>query len=96
MSKLTNAQIFTLRRLHNGQKFQMTSDSKYGREVRIAINSKFQRDDVSCKSLAPLMRSGLIQFRAASVCDNGSYYDVELTEAGRVQVMASYGVEWQS
>lgn len=93
ISVLTNAQIMTLRRMKNGTKYQMTSNGRYGRQVRLAVGSKFGRDDIECKSLAPLMRKGFIKFKAASVCDNGSYYEVELTQAGDDKVEASYGDE---
>ena len=90
---LTNAQIMTLRRMKRGTKYQMTSSGKHGRQVRLAVGSNFVRSDVDCKSLAPLMRKGLIKFKAASVCDNGSYYEVGLTAAGHAKVDASYGDE---
>lgn len=93
VSILTNAQIMTLRRMNNGTKYQMTSDGKRGREVRIAVGSRFLRDDVGCKSLAPLMRKGMVEFKAASVCDNGSHYEARLTVAGHAAVGASYGDE---
>jgi hypothetical protein len=93
ISVLTNAQIMTLRRMKNGTKYQMTSNGKHGRQVRFAVGSKFVKDDVECKSLAPLMRKGFIKFKAASVCDNGSYYEVDLTQAGHAKVEASYGDE---
>lgn len=93
ISVLTNAQIMTLRRMKNGTKYQMTSSGKHGRQVRFAAGSNFVQNDVECKSLAPLMRKGFIKFKAASVCDNGSYYEVGLTQSGRAEVEASYGDE---
>lgn len=93
VSVLTNAQITTLRRMNNGTKYQIRSDGKDGRQVRLAVGSAFRRDDVDCKSLPPLMRKGLIKFKAASVVDNGCYYEVELTTEGRAKVLASYAGE---
>jgi len=78
-ARLSDAQLTTLRRVRDGIRYEMTGDGKHGREVRYRIGS---REDVQCKSLAPLLRAGLIEFKSASVCGNHSYYEVVCTVDG--------------
>ncbi|AZS06375.1 putative transcriptional regulator [Pantoea phage vB_PagS_AAS23] len=83
VSLLTNAQVITIMRMGSGTLYEMSGNLRYGREVRIAVGRSFERDDVACKSLAPLMRRGLIKFKSQSVCNNSSFYAVVLSPSGR-------------
>ncbi|MBM0748974.1 hypothetical protein JJB79_16405 [Pantoea eucrina] len=77
---VSRAQLFTLRRMRNGTRYMMRGDKGYGIEVRYDVATG-NRDDVSCRSLAPLMRSGLIRFKTKPT-DMTRYYEVELTPQG--------------
>lgn len=77
---LTPAQKVTLLRLRSGTRYQMRGDKRYGIEVRFRIASR-DRDDISCPSLAPLMRNGYIEFcRPPEHLTR--YYEVILTARG--------------
>lgn len=78
--KITDAQIFTLRRMRNFAVFELRGDRASGRQVKRDIATR-QRDDVNCRSLAPLMRAGLIAF-CKEPTDMTRYYEVELTPEG--------------
>lgn len=77
---VTDTQILTLRRMRSGTKYQLRGDRQSGREVRRDIATR-QRCDVNCRSLAPLLRTGLIDF-AVPPTDKTRYYDVKMTAAG--------------
>lgn len=55
--KLTNAQIYTLRRLSGGSKYQLRGDGKKARECR--PGSGIFTDDISAPSIPVLFRLGL-------------------------------------
>lgn len=78
--KLTDAQIYTLRRMASGTKYQLRGDEKYGRECRTFCGKP---DDISSPSLRPLLKAGLIQFVFAGDRTPTLYHAVELTIAGR-------------
>lgn len=78
--KVTDAQIYTLRRIYSGRKFELRGDRASGREVRRDVETR-QRDDVNCRSLAPLLRAGLITTRKEPT-DMTRYYEVVLTASG--------------
>ena len=78
--KLTDAQIYTLRRMSTGTRYQLRGDEKYGHECRTSCG---QPDDISCPSLRPLLRAGLIQFVFKGERTPTLYHAVELTIAGR-------------
>lgn len=77
---VSRAQLITLRRMRNGTRYMMRGDKAGGVEVRY-VTGTMDRDDVNCRSLAPLMRSGLIRFRSKPT-DMTRYYEVELTLQG--------------
>ena len=87
--KLTDAQIYTLRRMASGTKYQLRGDEKCGRECRTAFRRGTSGlfievpDYISCPSLRPLLKAGLIQFVFAGDRTPTQYHAVELTIAGR-------------
>lgn len=78
---LSEVQLITLRRIQNGTKHQLRGDRAIGLEMRRDI-SACNRKDITCRSLAPLMRAGLIEF-ITHPTDKTRYYEVRLTETGR-------------
>lgn len=58
--KLTNAQIYTLRRLSGGSKYQLRGDGKKARECR--PGSGIFTDDISAPSIPVLFRLGLVDY----------------------------------
>lgn len=84
---VTDTQILTLRRMRGGIKYQLRGDKQSGREVRQNMITR-RRFDVNCRSLAPLMRAGLIDF-VKEPTDKTRYYDVKMTAAG--VKLAKYG-----
>lgn len=77
---VTQAQIFTLRRMRSGTSYIVRGDGARGLEVRVTPGT-CQRDDINCSSLMPLMRKGLIEFVGEPLVKT-RYYDVRLTERG--------------
>ncbi len=57
---LTNAQIYTLRRLSGGSKYQLRGDGKKARECR--PGSGIFTDDISAPSIPVLFRLGLVDY----------------------------------
>lgn len=74
--KLTDAQIFTLRRMYNGTRYFMRGDKQKG------MQDKFSHR-VNCPSIPVLFREGLVNWRN-SACRkfDGLYYSVNLTPSG--------------
>lgn len=58
--KLTNAQIYTLRRLSGGSKYQLRGDGKKARECR--PGSGIFTDDISAPFIPVLFRLGLVDY----------------------------------
>lgn len=81
--KLTNAQIYTLRRMNSRTKYVMRGDGKKGCERRPDVRRAFGYDDVNAASIPVLYRLDLINF----VIDRGQeptkFYHVQLTDKGR-------------
>lgn len=74
-TKLTGAQIHTLLLMRNGYQFIMRADGK---------KAEYRRSRKTARSIPVLFRHGLVEF--ASLChkDEGKYYTVTLTHAGRL------------
>lgn len=81
--KLTNAQIYCLRRLASGTKYSLRGDGKKARECRPCIRSRFGTDDISAPSIPVLFRLGLVGFTHQGVKVNSTFYGVVLTSAGQ-------------
>ncbi len=58
--KLTNAQIYTLRRLSGGSKYQLRGDGK--RRGNAGRGSGIFTDDISAPSIPVLFRLGLVDY----------------------------------
>lgn len=80
--KLTNAQIYTLRRMSSGRKYKLKGDGKKALECKVSARSAFGSDDISAPSVPVLFRLGLVKFTSEKVTQNNTWYPVVLTEAG--------------
>ncbi|SAT46667.1 hypothetical protein [Klebsiella variicola] len=79
MKQLTDAQIFTLRRINNGTPHLLRGDEKKGTTCNIPR-------DINCPSLPALFRNGLIEWRSNAPKDPYTWYWVRLTHAGKIAV----------
>lgn len=79
MRQLTDAQIFTLRRIKNGTRHLLRGDEKKG-------NAVTSTRDIDCPSLPVLFRKGLIKWHSNVPKDPGTWYWVRLTHAGNIAV----------
>ncbi|EMQ6977776.1 hypothetical protein RIM13_005200 [Klebsiella pneumoniae] len=80
--KLTNAQIYTLRRLSGGSKYQLRGDGKKARECR--PGSGIFTDDFSAPSIPVLFRLGLVDYVHKGVRKHTLFYAVTLTDTGKL------------
>jgi hypothetical protein len=80
MTMISQEKLVTLNRMRNGTDYKLRGDKAVGVEVR-HDNVRKKRKEVTCRSLAPLMREGLIDF-VVIVSDMTRYYEVRLTEEG--------------
>ncbi|MFT4273906.1 MAG: hypothetical protein QM578_23125 [Pantoea sp.] len=69
-----------LQRMLKGAKYLLRGDKAIGLEVRRDDKTR-KLKEVNCRSLAPLLRDGLVEF-AYLPTDITRYYEVRLTEAG--------------
>ncbi|HIG8798279.1 TPA: hypothetical protein ACYEOW_004859 [Raoultella terrigena] len=79
--KLTNAQIYTLRRLSGGRKYQLSGDGKRARECRPGTG--ILTDDISAPSVPVLFRLGLVDYVYKGGRENTLFYAVTLTDTGK-------------
>lgn len=83
VSVLTNAQVYTLRRLSSGTEYRAQGNLKRAFERRPLPSSSLGFDDVNAPSIAPLIRKGLVQIDPRYTNPNPtSYYPVVLTMEG--------------
>ncbi|ENL6630308.1 TPA: hypothetical protein ACTY4F_004037 [Klebsiella pneumoniae] len=80
--KLTNAQIYTLRRLSGGSKYQLRGDGKKARECR--PGSGIFTNDFSAPSIPVLFRLGLVDYVHKGVREHTLFYAVTLTDTGKL------------
>lgn len=74
--RLTDAQVYTLRRMYNGTRYFMRGDMEKGEHDKGSHR-------VNCPSLPVLFREGLVDWRNRSCRKfNGLYYSVKLTPDG--------------
>lgn len=74
--RLTDAQIYTLRRIKSGTRYFMRGDMKKGEQDKVPHR-------VNCPSLPVLFREGLVDWRYPNRNKNpGLHYSVELTPDG--------------
>ena len=81
--KLTNAQIYTLRRLASGTRYTLRGDNKKARECRPCVRSRFGTDDIAAPSIPVLIRLALVDFARPGPKVHSTFYPVVLTEAGK-------------
>lgn len=80
---LTDAQIYTLRRMNSGTKYMMQGNGKKGFECRPACRSAFGYDPINAPSVPVLYRMGLVEFTLDRGQEHMRFYNVQLTDAGR-------------
>lgn len=78
---ISQEKMIVLHRMQTGTRFLLRGDKAMGYEVRHDIKTRKLRE-VNCRSLAPLIRDGLVEF-VFYPTDITRYYEVRLTEAGR-------------
>lgn len=94
--KLTNAQIFTLRRMNSGIKYLLRGDGKKAHEQRPSVGrerGQFYRtiDPVNAPSVPVLYRLGLVEFVINRGQEPQKYYTARLTDAGRNAALTEIG-----
>ncbi len=77
MKKLSDAQIYTMRRLQNSTSYSMQGDGKKGMERRSF------GDYVNAPSIPVLYRLGLVEFVGGGNRSPTHWYTVDLTLKGR-------------
>lgn len=77
---ISQEKSIALRRMLKGEKYLLRGDKAIGLEVR-RDDKTCKLKQVNCRSLAPLLREGLVEF-AFMPTDITRYYEVRLTEAG--------------
>lgn len=88
--KLTNAQIYTLRRLSSGRKYELRGDGKKARECR--PGTRYFTDDISAPSIPVLLRLGLVDYVRTGGREHTLFYTVTLTESG-IQAAATMKIK---
>lgn len=82
---LTNAQIYTLRRMQNGTEYRVQGNGKRAFERRKEYRVGF--DDVNAPSIPTLIRKGMVEIDPRYTDPNPtSYYPVRLTVLGATTV----------
>lgn len=85
---LTNAQIYTLRRMQNGTEYRVQGNGKRAFERRKEYRVGF--DDVNAPSIPALIRKGMVEIDPRYTNPNPtSYYPVRLTVLGATTVKAA-------
>jgi len=90
--KLTEAQVFTLRRMMTGIKYQLRGDGKKAHENRPSIAVKRGQwfnaiDPINAPSVPVLYRLGLVDFIIDRGQEPTKYYNVRLTDKGHQVLM---------
>lgn len=82
VSVLTNAQVYTLRRLSSGTEYRVQGNGKRACEWR-KTGRRYTIDPVNAPSIPPLIRKGLVKIDPRYTKPNpNSYYPVVLTVDG--------------
>lgn len=83
--KLTDAQIYTLRRLKSGVQYTMTGDGRSANENRREPGRRLGYRPVSAPSIRVLYRHGLVNFTNPKSAQSQPrhLHTVQLTSAGR-------------
>lgn len=80
---LTDAQIYTLRRMKSGTKYSMRGDGKKGFERRPACRTASGYEPMNAPSIPVLYRMGLVEFTLDRGQEHMRFYNVQLTDEGR-------------
>lgn len=83
MAKLSNTQIYVLRRMLNGTRYIASGDGKRGDECRVDRAYSCERP-VNAPSIPVLLRLGYVEFINLVGRDNSLSYRVQLTEQGKI------------
>ncbi|MCX8980083.1 hypothetical protein NLN92_18940 [Citrobacter portucalensis] len=81
--KLSNAQVYTLRRMKSGTKYMLRGDGKKGYERRPACRTAMDYDPINSASLPVLHRLGLVEFTIDRGQEPTKFYNVQLSKRGR-------------
>lgn len=82
MGKLSQTQIYVLKRMGNGTGYLARGDGRKGDEMRVDRAYSVSRR-VNAPSIPPLIRFGFVEFANADERDKSLYYRVRLTDKGR-------------
>ncbi|CND07634.1 Uncharacterised protein [Yersinia frederiksenii] len=82
MEKLSNTQIFTLRRMLNGTRYLASGDGRRGDECRVDRAYSCERP-VNAPSIPVLLRLGYVEFVYNVTNDPKLNYRVRLTDKGK-------------
>lgn len=74
-SKLTDAQVYTLRRMKSGTRYFLQGDGSRGDEDN-------GRRRINCPSLPVLFRMGFVDYCSDCKKQDGTWYSVKLTPEG--------------
>lgn len=78
--KLSDAQIYTLRRINSGTRYFMRGDGLKGEEDR---SVRYSVDRVNCKSIPVLYKKGLVEFCSDCLKLKSSWYSIRLSSLGK-------------
>lgn len=78
--RLTDAQIYALRRMASGTAYNMRGDCKRGEEKRAVVRGVYP---VNAPSIPVLFRLGLVRFVGDEKRERSRWYRVELTPDGK-------------
>lgn len=82
--KLSNAQVYTLRRMKSGTKYMLRGDGKKGYERRWARpGTALGYDPINSASLPVLYRLGLVEFTVTPGREATKLYSIQLSPRGR-------------
>lgn len=81
--KLSNAQIYTLRRMTSGTKYMLKGDGTKGFERRPACRNALGYDPINAPSLPVLYRLGLVEFTVTPGREATKFYNVQISPRGR-------------
>lgn len=82
--KLTDAQIYTLRRMINGSVYLLRGDGKKGTEHRRCAGRSLGYEAINASSVPVLFRNGLVDYVVAGEKTPTMYYKVTTTPDGNV------------
>ncbi|MCJ8601023.1 hypothetical protein MWH03_00315 [Klebsiella pneumoniae] len=80
--RLSDAQIYTLRRMNSGRGYLLRGDGKKADEKRPCVFSSSGWEPVSAPSVPVLYRLGLVDWERDTAKEPSRWYNVRLTPAG--------------